>query len=170
MKLPHECPGCAWLFASSGSRTMMEYYCIGGVLQYASGHLTPIELLHVHRVREGERVAKASPSLASHHAQERGRDAPAFACMTGGPNRWVAHPSRSQRQVRLRHRSSVREGEGVVVIKLLGLVRVDATHHSTGPTCLPLNLAERPAVYNIFAPTSNIYPPQIKIYILVLTR
>ena len=47
---------------------MMEYYCTGGVLQYASGHLPPIELLHVHRVREGERVAKASPSLASHHA------------------------------------------------------------------------------------------------------
>ena len=39
---------------------MMEYYCTGGVLQYASGHLTPIELLHVHRVREGERVAKPS--------------------------------------------------------------------------------------------------------------
>ena len=35
---------------------MMEYYCTGGVLQYASGHLTPIELLHVHHVREGERV------------------------------------------------------------------------------------------------------------------
>ena len=31
-------------------------------------------------------------------------------------------------------------------IKLLLVVRVDATHHSTGPTCLPLNLAERPAV------------------------
>ena len=29
-------------------------------------------------------------------------------------------------------------------IKLLLVVRVDATHHSTGPTCLPLNLAERP--------------------------
>ena len=54
-------------------------------------------------------------------------------------------------------------------IKLLLVVRVDATHHSTGPTCLPLNLAERPAVYNIFAATSNIYPPQIKIYIPVLT-
>ena len=54
---------------------MMEYYCSGGVLQYASGHLTPIELLHVHCVREGERVAKASPSLASHHAHGRGRDA-----------------------------------------------------------------------------------------------
>ena len=51
---------------------MMEYYCTGGVLQYASGHLTPIELLHVHRVREGERVAKASPSPASHHAHGRG--------------------------------------------------------------------------------------------------
>ena len=43
-----------------GSRTMMEYYCSGGVLQYAFGHLTPIELLHVHRVREGERVANKS--------------------------------------------------------------------------------------------------------------
>ena len=52
-------------------------------------------------------------------------------------------------------------------IKLLLIVRVDATHHSTGPTCLPLNLAERPAVYNIFAATSNIYPPQIKIYVAV---
>ena len=112
MKLPHERPGCAWLFASSGSRTMMEYYFSGGVLQYAFGHLTPIELLHVHRVREGERVAKASPRCT-----------------------------------------------------------VDATHHSTGPTWLPLNLAERPAVYNTpFAATSNIYPPQIKIYIPVLTR
>ena len=74
MKLPHEPPGCVWLFASSGSRTMMEYYCSGGVLQYASGHLTPNELLHVHCVREGERVAKASPSPASHHAHGRGRD------------------------------------------------------------------------------------------------
>ena len=35
---------------------MMEYYYIG-VLQYVSGHLAPIELLHVPRVREGERVA-----------------------------------------------------------------------------------------------------------------
>ena len=43
-------------------------------------------------------------------------------------------------------------------MKLLLVVRVDATHHSTGPTCLPLNLAKRPAVYNIFAATSNIYP------------
>ena len=59
------------------------------------------------------------------------------------------------------------EGEGVSKIKLLLVVRVDATHHSTGPTCLPLNLAERPAVYNIFAATSNIYPPQIKIYVAV---
>ena len=54
---------------------MMEYYCSGGVLQYASGHLTLDELLHVHSVREGERVAKASPSPASHHAHGRGRDA-----------------------------------------------------------------------------------------------
>ena len=52
-------------------------------------------------------------------------------------------------------------------IKLLLVVRVDATHHSTGPTCLPLNLAKRPVVYNIFAATSNIYPPQIKIYVVV---
>ena len=52
-------------------------------------------------------------------------------------------------------------------IKLLLVVRVDATHHNTGPTCLPLNLAERPAVYNIFAAISNIYPPQIKIYVVV---
>src|SRR3954471_8623563 len=43
--------------------------------------------------------------------------------------------------------------------KILLIVRVDATHHSTGPTWLPLNLAERPAVYNTpFAATSNIYP------------
>ena len=33
--------------------------------------------------------------------------------------------------MQLRHRSSVREGEGVVVIKFLGLVRVDATHQIT---------------------------------------
>ena len=52
---------------------MVVYYCTGGVLQSASGHLTLIELLHVHRVREGERVAKASPILASHHAHGRGR-------------------------------------------------------------------------------------------------
>ena len=80
---------------------MMVYYCTGGVLQYASGHLTPIELLHVHRVREGERVAKASPSLASHHAHGQGRDAPAFACMTGGPYRCVANLSYSERHVQL---------------------------------------------------------------------
>ena len=80
---------------------MMEYYCTGGVLQYASVHLTPIELLHVHRVREGERVAKASPSLAIHHAHGQGRDAPAFACMTGGLDRCVANLSYSQRQVQL---------------------------------------------------------------------
>ena len=52
-------------------------------------------------------------------------------------------------------------------INLLLIVRVDATCHRTSPTCLPLNLAERPAVYNIFAATSNIYPPQIKIYVAV---
>ncbi len=57
--------------------------------------------------------------------------APAFASMTGGPNRWLALLSCSQRQVQLRHRSSVREGEGILVIKLVGLVRVDATHQST---------------------------------------
>ena len=44
-------------------------------------------------------------------------------------------------------------------IKRLLIVRVDATHHSTGPTWLPLNLAARPTVYNTpFAATSNIYP------------
>ena len=80
---------------------MMEYHCTGGVLQYASSYLTPIELLHVHRMREGERVAKAPPSLASHHADGRGRDAPAFACMTGGPYRCVANLSYSQRHVQL---------------------------------------------------------------------
>ena len=52
-------------------------------------------------------------------------------------------------------------------IKLLLVLRVDATHHSTGPTCLPLNLAERPAVYNIFSATSNIYSPQFKIFFAV---
>ena len=76
---------------------MMEYYCS----EYASGHLTPNELLHVHRVREGERVAKASPSLPSHHAYGRGRNAPVFACMTGGLDRCVANLSYSQRQVQL---------------------------------------------------------------------
>ena len=55
-------------------------------------------------------------------------------------------------------------------INILFVIQVDATHHSTVPTCLPLNLAKRPVVYNIFAATSNIYPPQIKIYIPVLTR
>ena len=101
---------------------MMEYYCTGGALQYASGHLTPIELLHVHRVREGERVAKASPSLASHHTHGRGRDAPVFACMTGGPYRCVANLSYSQRQ-----EQSARER----IVKLLVVVLVDATHQST---------------------------------------
>ena len=97
MKLPHERPGCAWLFASLGSRAMMVYYCTGGVLQYASGHLTPIELLHVHRVRGGERVAKASPSLASHHAHGRGGDALAFVCMTGCPHTCRAHPCHTRK-------------------------------------------------------------------------
>ena len=32
----------------------MEYYCNGGVLKYASGNLTPIKLLHIHREGEGE--------------------------------------------------------------------------------------------------------------------
>ena len=103
MKLPHERLGYAWLIASLGSRTMMEYYCTGGVLQYASGHLTPIELLHVHRVREGERVAKASTYCSCLCVHDR------------WANRSAAHLSCSQRQVRLRR-------EGVVVIKLLGLV------------------------------------------------
>ena len=51
--------------------------------------------------------------------------------MTGGPNRWLALLSCSQRQVQLRHRSSVCEGEGTIVIKFLGPVRVDATHQRT---------------------------------------
>ena len=72
-----------------------------GTTVYACGNLTPNELLHVHRVREGERVAKASPSLASHNAHGRGRDTPVFACMTGGPDRCVANLSYSQRQVQL---------------------------------------------------------------------
>ena len=80
---------------------MMVNYCTRGVLQYASGHLAPIELLHVHRVQEGERVVKAFPSLASHHTHGRGRDAPVFACMTGGPDKCVANLSYSQRQVQL---------------------------------------------------------------------
>ena len=41
-------------------------------------------------------------------------------------------------------------------IKLLLVVRVHTTHHSIGPTCLPVNLDERLAMYNIFAATSNI--------------
>ena len=50
------------------------------------------------------------------------------------------------------HRAHGRGRRRVVSkIKLLLVVRVDATHHSTGPTCLPLNLAERPAVYNIYS-------------------
>ena len=55
-------------------------------------------------------------------------------------------------------RAWVREKVCSSKIKLLLVVRVDATHHSTGPTCLPLSLAKRPTVYNIFAATSNIYP------------
>ena len=35
----------------------------------------------------------------------------AFGCMTGGPKMSLAHLSYSQRQVQLRHRSSVHEGE-----------------------------------------------------------
>ena len=34
--------------------------------------------------------------------------APAFGCMIGGPKMWLAHLSYSQRQVQLRHQSSVR--------------------------------------------------------------
>lgn len=52
----------------------------------------------------------------------------------------------------------VREKACSSKIKLLLIVQVDATHHSTGPACLPLNLAKRPTMYNIFAATSNIYP------------
>ena len=68
-------------------------------------------------------------------------------------------------------RAWVREKACSSKIKLLLVVRVDATHHSAGPTWLPLNLAERPAVYNTpFAATSNIYPTTIKMYIPILTR
>ena len=72
---------------------MMEYYCTGGVLQYASGHLTPIELLHVHRVREGERVAKASPSPASHHTHGWGRNAATltYCSYLWVYDRWAQH-------------------------------------------------------------------------------
>ena len=136
MKLPHERPGYAWLFTSSGSRTMMEYYCTGGVLQYASGHLTPIELLHVCPPRAGRIACSRSTT----------KQKPVLVCEQ--PRAWVREKACSK-------------------IKLLLVVQVDATHHSTGPTCLPLNLAERPAVYNIFAATSNIYPPQIKIYVAI---
>ena len=133
MKQPHERTGCAWLFASSGSRTMMEYYCNGGALQYASGHLTLNELLHVHRVREGECVAKASPSLASHHAHGRGRDVASltycsclcvhdrWAQQAGGP------PVMQPKAGAATGAQSARER----IIKLLIDVRVDATHQST---------------------------------------
>ena len=84
-----------------------------------------------------KRVAKAPTSPSSHHAHARGRDEASltyYSCLCVY-DRWAqqvfAHLSCSQRQVQLRHRSSVREGEGVVVIKFLGLVRVDATHQST---------------------------------------
>ena len=109
---------------------MMEYYCTGGVLQYASGHLTPIELLHVHRVREGERVAKASPSLASHHAHGRGRDAASLtycSCLSVH-DRWAQQVGGPPvMQPKAGAVKSVRER----IIKLLVDVRVDATHQST---------------------------------------
>ena len=105
---------------------MMEYYCTGGVLQYASGHLAPIELLHVHRVREGERVAKASPSLASHHAHGRGREAPVFACMTD--DRWARQVCG---QPVIQPKAGVVKSARERIIKLLIDVRVDATHQST---------------------------------------
>ena len=109
---------------------MMEYYCSGGVLQYAFGHLTPIELLHVHRVQEGERVAKASPSPTSHHAHGRGRDAASLtycSCLCVY-ERWaqqVGDPPVMQPKAAAV--KSARER----IIKLLVDVRVDATHQST---------------------------------------
>ena len=69
-------------------------------------------------------VLPATTLMGEEGTQLHWLTSPAFACMTGGPNRWVAHLSCSQRQVWLRR-------EGVVVIKLLGLVRVDVTHQST---------------------------------------
>ena len=92
-QLPHS--GCAWLFASSGSRTTTI------ILVYASGNLTPNELLHVHRVGEGERVVRKC-----------------FSSYMG-------------------------KGEGIV-IKLLLVVRVDATHQSSTldflkMLCLPMH-------------------------------
>ena len=103
---------------------MMEYYYNGGVLQYASVHPTPIQLLHVHRVLEGERVVKASPSPASHHAHGRGRDAPAFACMTMWAQQVGGQPVIQQKAGAVK---SSRER----IIKFLVVVRVDTTHEST---------------------------------------
>ena len=56
-------------------------------------------------------------------------------------------------------------------IKLLLIVRVDATHHSTGPTCLPLKtwLKDPQCTIYLLQPLT-FTPPQIKIYIPVLTR
>ena len=42
---------CAWLFAYLGSRTMMVLRMFGTTV-YASGNLTPNELMHVHRLGE----------------------------------------------------------------------------------------------------------------------
>ena len=109
---------------------MMEYYCTRGVLQYASGHLTPIELLHVHRVREGECVAKASPSLASHHAHGRGRDTTSLtycSCLCVY-DRWARQVCG---QPVIQPKAGAVKSARERIIKLLVDVRVDATHHST---------------------------------------
>src|SRR3954462_14905365 len=77
----------------------------------------------------------ACPSIAS------GRDKKKHVLVCEPPRAWAREKACSSK------------------IKLLLVVRVDATHHSTGPTWLPLNLAERPAMYdNPFAATSNINP------------
>ena len=47
--------------------------------------------------------------------------APAFVSMTCGPNRWLAHMSVTQRQVPLRHRSSVHRDTTLVCLVRLHL-------------------------------------------------
>ena len=74
-------------------------------------------------MREGERVAKASPSLASHHTHGRGRDAPVFVY-----DRWARQVcGQPVIQPKAGAVNSTRER----IIKLLVDVRVDATHQST---------------------------------------
>ena len=103
---------------------MMVCYSTGGVLQYASGHLTPIELLHVHRVREGERVAKASPSLASHQ-RSWAREGRSCVCVY---DRWARQVCG---QPVIQPKAGAVKSARERIIKLLVDVRVDATHQST---------------------------------------